>query len=76
MSPPVYNVLFQSTRDCPRSNIGSRAQKRAVLADVFRQMHNRIGIFMNLPIASLERLSLPARLHDLGRDTETPAPTA
>jgi len=60
----------------PANFEGSEAEKRAFVADVFRQIHNRIGIFVNLPIASLDKLSLQARLDDLGRDAQTAPPTA
>jgi protein-tyrosine-phosphatase len=46
---------------------GSEAEKRAFVADVFRQIHNRLSIFINLPIASLDRLALQSRLDALGR---------
>lgn len=52
----------------PAAVAGSAAEKRAFVADVFRQIHNRIAIFVNLPIASLDRMSLQARLDGLGRD--------
>jgi protein-tyrosine-phosphatase len=55
----------------PATFAGSEAEKRAFVADVFRQIHNRIGIFVNLPIASLDKLSLQARLDDLGRAGDT-----
>ena len=60
----------------PATFEGSGAEKRAFVADVFRQIHNRIAIFVNLPIASLDRLSLQARLADLRRAAETGEPTA
>ncbi len=60
----------------PAAFEGSEAEKRAFVADVFRQIHNRIGIFVNLPIASLDKLSLQARLDDLGGDAQTVPPTA
>ena len=60
----------------PATFEGSQAEKRAFVADVFRQIHNRIAIFVNLPIASLDRLSLQARLDQMGRRTEAGEPTA
>jgi protein-tyrosine-phosphatase len=53
----------------PANFEGSEAEKRAFVADIFRQIHTRIGIFVNLPMASLDRLSLQRRLDALGEDT-------
>lgn len=57
----------------PAAFKGSDAERAAVFADVFRQISNRLSIFVNLPIASLDRLALQKRLDDLGR---APAETA
>lgn len=51
----------------PAAVEGSDAEKRAAFADTFRMLNNRIGIFVNLPIASLDRLSLKRRLDEIGR---------
>jgi protein-tyrosine-phosphatase len=54
---------------------GSEAETRAFVADVFRQIHTRIGIFINLPIASLDRMSLQAEIDRLGRESSDSAAT-
>jgi hypothetical protein len=36
-------------------------------ADAYRMLSNRIGVFVNLPLASLERLTLHKRLEEIGR---------
>lgn len=51
----------------PSEATGTDAEKAAFVADVYRMIHRRIGIFVNLPIASLDRLSLQQRLDDIGR---------
>lgn len=51
----------------PAALDGTEAEKRAEFADVYGQIHNRISIFVSLPIASLDRLSLQQRLDDLGQ---------
>jgi protein-tyrosine-phosphatase len=51
----------------PAAAEGSEAEKRAAFADAFRMLNNRISIFVNLPIASLDRLSLKKRLDEIGR---------
>ena len=45
---------------------GADAEKRALFADVYGQIHNRISIFVSLPIASLDKLSLQKRLDEIG----------
>jgi len=52
----------------PAAVEGSEAEKRAAFADAFRMLNNRISIFVNLPIASLDRLALQKRLDAIGRD--------
>jgi arsenate reductase len=51
----------------PAAVDGSEAEKRAAFADAFRMLNNRISIFVNLPIASLDRLALKRRLDEIGR---------
>lgn len=51
----------------PAKAEGTEAERRAQVADVFRQISNRLGIFVNLPLDSLERMSLQQRIDQLGR---------
>ncbi len=48
---------------------GTEAEKRLAFADTLRYMTNRIGIFINLPLESLDKLSLQKRLDDIGKTT-------
>ena len=50
----------------PAAVEGSEAEKRLAFADAYRQMRNRISIFVSLPIQSLDRLSLQKRLSEIG----------
>ncbi len=50
----------------PSDFAGSEAEKRALFARVYGYIANRIGIFISLPIASLDRLSLQRRLDEIG----------
>lgn len=59
----------------PAKAQGTEAEKRAFVADVYRQINTRLAIFVNLPIATLDRMSLQHRLDDLGRADE-PVSTA
>jgi arsenate reductase len=51
----------------PAAAEGTEAERRLAFADAYRMLGNRIGIFVNLPIASLDRLSLQKRLTGIGR---------
>ena len=52
----------------PAKATGNEAERRLAFADAYRMMNNRIGIFINLPLASLDKLSLQKRLDDIGRE--------
>ncbi len=54
----------------PAAATGSEAERRAVFADVFRQIRRRLDIFLSLPISSLDRLSLQKKLDDIGRSKD------
>jgi len=60
--------------DDPAGVEGSEAEKTLAFADAYRMLTNRITIFTNLPLASLDRLSLQKRLDDIGRTTDQPEP--
>jgi arsenate reductase len=51
---------------------GNEAQKRLAFADTLRMLTNRIGIFVNLPLASVDRLSLRRKLQDIGATKDLP----
>ncbi len=46
---------------------GTEAEIRVAFADTYRMLANRISIFVNLPMKSLDRLSLQKRLDEIGR---------
>jgi arsenate reductase len=50
----------------PAAAEGSEAERRLAFADTLRMLRNRIGVFVNLPIKSLDKLSLQKRLHEIG----------
>lgn len=60
----------------PALTLGSDAEVAVVFADTYRMLNNRINLFMNLPMTSLDRLALQKRLDEIGKMRETPAPTA
>ncbi|MFZ5670311.1 MAG: arsenate reductase ArsC [Pseudomonadota bacterium] len=51
----------------PAAVQGAEAEIAAAFADVYGRLHNRIELFVNLPLASLDRLTLQARLADIGK---------
>lgn len=51
----------------PSRVTGTEAEKRHAFADTHRMLYQRIGIFVNLPIESLDRLTLQKRLDDMGK---------
>jgi protein-tyrosine-phosphatase len=57
----------------PAAVEGSEAEKRAAFADAYRMLLNRISIFVNLPLASLDKLTLQKRLDDIGRKKDQAA---
>jgi arsenate reductase (thioredoxin) len=46
---------------------GTEAERRFAFADAYRMLKNRIGAFISLPIASIDRMSLKNRLDAIGK---------
>ena len=46
---------------------GTEAERRYAFTDTHRMLHQRIGVFVSLPLASLDRMTLKRRLDDIGR---------
>jgi arsenate reductase len=55
----------------PSAAEGSEAEKCLAFADTHRMLYQRIGIFVNLPLASIDRLALQEQLRDIGRKQPT-----
>jgi protein-tyrosine-phosphatase len=51
----------------PAAAEGTEAERHLAFADVYRMLLNRISIFTNLPMRSLDRLALQKRLDEIGR---------
>lgn len=51
----------------PAAVEGSQAEIHAAFFDTYRMLSNRIGIFVNLPFAALDGLSLQSRLDAIGK---------
>jgi arsenate reductase (thioredoxin) len=52
----------------PAAFEGTDTEKRVAFAETLRMLHNRIEVLVNLPIRSLDKLSLQRRLQSIGRD--------
>jgi protein-tyrosine-phosphatase len=50
----------------PAAVEGNEAEQNLAFADTFRMLNQRISIFANLPIQSLDKLSLQKRLDEIG----------
>ncbi len=51
----------------PSAVNGTETERRLAFADTHRMLYQRISIFTNLPIESLDRLSLQQRVDDIGK---------
>lgn len=51
----------------PAAATGSAAEVSLAFKDAYRMLSQRIGVFAALPLRSLDRMSLQAKLKDIGR---------
>ena len=51
----------------PAAVDGTEAEKHLAFAEAYRMLDNRISIFVNLPMKTIGKLALQARLHEIGR---------
>ncbi len=52
----------------PAAATGSEAEIAQKFAEIYGQIERRLEIFVSLPLASLDKLTLQKRLDDIGRD--------
>ncbi len=52
----------------PAAFEGTETEKRAFFQEIFRQIRTRIELFISLPMASLDRLSLQRKLDEMGHE--------
>lgn len=55
----------------PAAAKGTDIQKEAAFVQAFRYLKNRISLFVNLPIGSLDRMTLGTRLREISRGEGT-----
>jgi arsenate reductase len=60
----------------PAAVTGNEAEIRLAFADTFRMLDNRISIFVNLPINSLDKLALQKQLDSIGKSRDAGRPPA
>jgi protein-tyrosine-phosphatase len=51
----------------PAAAEGTEAERRFAFADTYRMLSQRISIFVNLPMASLDKVALQRRLDEIGK---------
>ena len=51
----------------PAAAKGSDAEKRRAFFNAYSRLHNRIQLFLSLPVTKLDRLSLMTRLNEIGK---------
>ncbi len=51
----------------PSDAVGTELEKQAAFLTAFRYLKNRIGTFVNLPLRSIDKLSLGTTLREIGR---------
>jgi len=59
----------------PAEAKGTPAEIAFAFKDTYRMLAQRISIFVSLPLKSLDRLTLQARLRDIGRTADVKEPT-
>ena len=57
----------------PAAATGNEAQVRQAFADPFRMLSHRISIFVNLPLRSLDKLTLQRQLDSIGKSKDSAA---
>jgi arsenate reductase len=60
----------------PAAVTGSEAEIAVAFNETGRQLGNRIRLFLSLPLAKLDKMSLQTKLREIGETRDTPAATA
>ncbi len=50
----------------PAAAQGNEAERHLAFAEAYRMLRNRISAFVNLPLATIDRLALKRRLDEIG----------
>ncbi|HHS94094.1 MAG TPA: metalloregulator ArsR/SmtB family transcription factor [Rhodobacterales bacterium] len=54
----------------PVAATGNEAERRLAFSEAYRMLYNRISIFVNLPMATLDKMSLQQKLDEIGKTTD------
>ena len=54
----------------PAAVIGSEAQRAFAFAQTLRALSSRIGVFVNIPISALDRMTLEQQLREVGHSAD------
>ena len=57
----------------PAAATGTESERRLAFSEAYRMLSTRISLFLSLPLASIDRLSLKRRLDDIGASKREPA---
>jgi arsenate reductase len=60
----------------PAAVEGTEIERRAAFRQAYAALENRIRLFLSLPLASLDRMTLQNRLNAIGRQTLSPSSAA
>jgi protein-tyrosine-phosphatase len=60
----------------PAAATGSAAEIALAFKDAYRMLHQRIGVFISIPLRSLDQLSLQNKLREIGRMHDATATAA
>ena len=70
---PVHPMTAHWGIPDPAAVEGTEAEKTLAFADAYRMLNKRIEVFVNLPIQSLDKMSLKHRLDEIGQELLTSA---
>jgi arsenate reductase len=54
----------------PKRAEGNEAQMHLAFAEAYRMLSNRIGLFLSLPMATLDKIALQQHIEDIGKENE------
>jgi len=57
----------------PVQAVGNEIERRLAFSEAYRMLRNRISIFVNLPMKSLDHLALQNSLDEIGKNTDSGA---
>jgi arsenate reductase len=72
---PAYPMTAHWGVEDPAAVEGTPLEREAAFNAAFRYLKNRISIFTNLPLASIDKLALGSRLREIGQMAGSTSPT-